>query len=792
MKRYKCTFVVLLVSFAVLSVFSASPLDEDVEVELVLTREGNTSELPCNLQVTHPPDKVSLVEWTKGDDEQPLYKVDFRGVQTQVVPKPEGENRLSLRLVEDKKALLVISSTKVADEGLYNCRVDFYRSQTTFTHVNLTVIVPPQGVQITDELGIPIKNGVTKAYAAGASLILICVATGGKPLPTVAWSRDGEIVTNVTQHFPERFRSQNILRVPELTRSDLHAVYQCEVSNSNQQPPLIVKVTVEMFLRPLEVTLIDPFRFNQTFSAEKKYELICRCKGSRPPPIISWWKDGIPMEGGTISVSADGNTTTSTLWFTPQASDDGLVLSCRAANQMVPHSELRDSWMLKVLYPPKIILHLGHGLQPSSIREGVDVYFECQIIANPKVTRVWWLRDGIRLASNASAGILVANQTLVLQGVSRRSSGNYYCESSNTEGTSRSVPFQLKVKFEPVCGEPNNRKVLGVAKGEPVKIECKVDAEPAARYFRWSFNSTPGISRILKEHTANAGLSILTYQPMSASDYGTIQCWGNNEFGTQRAPCIYHIVPAGRPDPPNGCVVANITHHNANITCVKGFDGGLKQKFIMLVKVGDTEITNITSASTDFEVGNLDAATEYTFVVFALNAKGWSKSGSTLMARTLAAPGLKELRRSTVQSKETKLKGPWMYILLAGGSTLIVAGSIAIIIFVVRRFKVDSPVRERRRSPKRNELSLGPSIQGFTDAGTDDKNPDLIPPPANEALLTAGLIPTAPYTITTRPSQKRNCATQMPVKPYHVTWAPILQSRNCATQTPPPHKESSV
>lgn len=51
---------------------------------------------------------------------------------------------------------------------------------------------------------------------------------------------------------------------------------------------------------------------------------------------------------------------------------------------------------------------------------------------------------------------------------------------------------------------------------------------------------------------------------------------------------------------------------------------------------------------------------------------------------------------------------------------------------------------------------------------------------------------TAPYTITSRPASKRNSATQMPVKPYHVTWAPILQSRNCATQTPASHKESSV
>ncbi|KAK4884832.1 hypothetical protein RN001_001103 [Aquatica leii] len=50
----------------------------------------------------------------------------------------------------------------------------------------------------------------------------------------------------------------------------------------------------------------------------------------------------------------------------------------------------------------------------------------------------------------------------------------------------------------------------------------------------------------------------------------------------------------------------------------------------------------------------------------------------------------------------------------------------------------------------------------------------------------------APCAISTKPSIKRNCATQMPAKPYHVTWAPMLQSRNCSTQTTSPHKEGSV
>ncbi|KAK4884831.1 hypothetical protein RN001_001102 [Aquatica leii] len=649
--------------------------------------------------------------------------------------------------------------------------------------------VPPQGVQINDESGFSIKNGVTKAYADGAGLSLTCVTAGGKPQAQVSWWRDGELVTDETQFYPERGKSQAVLKIAKLTRSHLLAVYSCEVSNSRLQPPLVVRVAVDMFLRPLEVKLQGE---NAPLSAGRRYDIICKCKGSRPPAIIAWMKDGLPLEGGTMTVSPDGNTTTSTLSFTPTSSDHGLTLSCRASNQMVPHSEMRDTWMLRVLYPPKVTLTLGHGLNANDIKEGADVYFECHLVANPWVLRVWWLRDGHRLLSNSTAGIIVSNQTLVLQGVNRASSGRYFCEAGNSEGTTRSAPFQLRVKFEPVCGESGGRKVLGAAKGEPLRIECKVDAEPAASLFRWIFNSTPGVSRELNEFTAEPGSSVLTYTPSIAAHYGTLQCWGRNELGSQQTPCVYHIVPAGRPDPPNGCVVFNVTHHSVVVNCKKGFDGGLRQKFVLVITAAENLTANLSSTVPEFQITNLDATTDYTALAYSVNAKGWSKASNTIFMKTLPSPGLKELRRSTGPSTEEKVDGPWLYILLAAGSTLIVAGAIGVIIFAVKRFKIDSPVRERRsRSPKRDELPLNPTVSAFTDTINDDKNPDLIPPPDYESLHSD---PTtaAPYTISARPSTKRNCATQMPVKPYHVTWAPMLQSRNCSTQTPPPHKESSV
>lgn len=97
-------------------------------------------------------------------------------------------------------------------------------------------------------------------------------------------------------------------------------------------------------------------------------------------------QDGVSLEGGTVSVSADGNTTQSVLSFTPTAADHGLILTCKASNQRIPFSEQQYTWMLRVLYPPRVTLTLGHGLDATDIKEGADVYFDCHLVANPWVS----------------------------------------------------------------------------------------------------------------------------------------------------------------------------------------------------------------------------------------------------------------------------------------------------------------------------------------------------------------------------------------------------------------------
>lgn len=91
-------------------------------------------------------------------------------------------------------------------------------------------------------------------------------------------------------------------------------------------------------------------------------------------------------------------------------------------------------------------IKFGASLRPHEINEGDDVYFECEVKANPAAFRLGWFKNGKELHQNATAGIyLPSGKSLVLQRVTRTSAGEYSCNAVNVEGSAISRPVTLEV-----------------------------------------------------------------------------------------------------------------------------------------------------------------------------------------------------------------------------------------------------------------------------------------------------------------------------------------------------------
>jgi len=170
-------------------------------------------------------------------------------------------------------------------------------------------------------------------------------------------------------------------------------------------------------------------------------------------------------------------------------------------------------------------------------------------------------------------------------------------------------------------------QVYGVAKREKVRVSCDVLANPSVNLdFEWVFNSSSERLDLQENLVEVRGTrSLAHHMPQTELDYGSLLCWATNSIGRQDEPCVFHLIPAGLPDPVTNCSVRNQTYSTLYVSCLKGFDGGLPQAFMLEVMDAKTGfmVANTTNArSPSFAVTGLRPGTGYVVAVHSYNAKG--------------------------------------------------------------------------------------------------------------------------------------------------------------------------
>ncbi|XP_050590172.1 hemicentin-2-like isoform X4 [Bombus affinis] len=680
---------------------------------------GGTAQLPCDVEPPVPGDKLHLVIWYKEEADAPIYSFDTRTQSTLEQGKHWQDISLDKRAFfkySEKPAKLILESVRESDAAVYRCRVDFKQSPTRNSKVNLTVIIPPEQLSILDESGRShIPYYVLGPYSEGASLNITCVAAGGRPQPRVTWWQENALLDDTYETVGTK-RVRNVLRLEKLGREHLGAILTCQASNNNMVTPISSSVTLNMNLKPLWVRMQGE---NRPFSAGTTYEIGCEIVGARPNPKITWSKGSLMLRNARQTMSPDSNVTTSILTFVPTIEDAGKFLSCHGSVPDIPDSEMEDGWKLDIHHEPVVMLELGSNLNLSAIREGIDVYFECNIKSNPWVYKVSWRHNGNPLYHNPATGTIISNQSLVLQSVTRSRAGIYTCIGSNQEGDGESNPLNLDIKFTPVCHH-GQVKVFGVARQETTRIPCELEANPPEVTFTWKFNNTMEAIDIPQAHvTSERTRSTASYTPMTELDYGTLLCWGTNDQGTQLEPCVYHIVPAGHPDTPHNCSLLNQTTDSLYVECIEGFDGGLPQKFTIQVdrEVGtsstsskpSTTVYNQTSKVPSFSVSNLEPGTTYDVHIYASNSKGRSETVH-FRATTLNLPE----RRTALTPVMLSLSGP-----LLGAVVGATAGLLLVIFVIVLAVRL----RYRPRTQEDKDSHDDGGMANLAASGTGSSSP---------------------------------------------------------------------
>ncbi|XP_042206309.1 hemicentin-2-like [Homarus americanus] len=394
------------------------------------------AQLPCRFQPRTPGDRPKLVLWYKTGVSRPLFSHDSRVPQVQADLTQAGGDLV----VGVSTATLTYHNLTTRHSGVYECRVDFYRSPAHTSLVNLTVVEPVRKVEIIgSEAGVTGGSSLGPFYP-GHTLNLTCVSHQGWPPPVLTWWR-GDKILKSSREVTAPGRVQNDLVIENISRSWNNNTLTCTASNTRLAAPAKSSVLVQMFLMPSSVKVENPGPVVEGRQAE----LRCQASGAQPAPTLSWSINGTASPARQSTV--EGTVAWSRLVVNVTRSHNGVNVTCTATNPALHGHHLANTTSLIVYYPPSVSISLGRSLQPESLKEGDDVYFTCTVSASPPASAITWFHQGRVKTHNVSEGVVVSGDSLVLQSVRRQQAGQYRCGAANPLARVVSAPVLLRIKF---------------------------------------------------------------------------------------------------------------------------------------------------------------------------------------------------------------------------------------------------------------------------------------------------------------------------------------------------------
>uniref|UniRef100_A0A3B4EM85 Neural cell adhesion molecule L1-like protein n=1 Tax=Pygocentrus nattereri TaxID=42514 RepID=A0A3B4EM85_PYGNA len=469
-------------------------------IEPVVVKEGDSVILECNPPKGTPP--VQLYWMTMG-----LQHI-------------EQDERVSMGL----NGNLYFSNTLVKDSRSdYCCFASFSAIRTIVQKTTHVVTLPcvASGLERKPNLLVPSGDQSQINLVTGEELELECISEGF-PTPKIEWTKLGE-------KLPKRSNIKNygkLLTISKVTEED-SGKYMCKAKNSVGETVHYFHVEVEEPPRWIE----EPVR-TQVVTIGSDVHIKCHAAG-KPPPAITWLRDGKPLhELSSLHSKVQGDT----LILHKALSNDTGVYQCEASNT---HGTVLATANVMVMNHPPLILTRDY-LEYATVR-GKSVTMDCRVFGSPPAT-VHWRREDPEGSVEEERFSIHENGSLQIHTAEVEDMGKYMCYATNSQGTA-SISAELYVK-EPtrIVVPPQD---MEVRRGSTAELECQADMDQSLREDLEILWRKDGID-IYSNFTDDSG--ILYIFNANHSDGGLYTCIARTPLDEDTAAARVTVLDV--PDPP--------------------------------------------------------------------------------------------------------------------------------------------------------------------------------------------------------------------------------------------------